>query len=276
MASRTIVTAPPVRAPQHSLLRSADTSRDGDTDWQRGLTYAPEQPGGYIARPYFCSDADAEIDRTTTVVAPVDYQPWELEVTDPCITTFGYDAAARADRLARQADAIESYAIARELWTGELAAASGDPNPSFARSTPTVVGGGGPVSARRALGLLEQAVGDALKGGQAMIHVSREARPQMIELIKQGNLLLTNVDNLIVADAGYPGTPPEGTAAAANVAWIYATGLVVVRRTPFRALDDTANQVIDTATNSVITRGSKMVAATFDPAVLFACPINLT
>jgi len=275
------VTPPPAAAPPHSLIRAALTNRDGDADgnWVRGLAYVPETCGGYRA----ISDCTAEeVDHGAggDVPAQVDYRPWDLQVQDPCATTFGYSEEVVTDRLRRAADAIESYAIARELWEGELAqaeaAASGnDPNLYLAQD-PTVIGSSA-VSPRRGLGLLQQHAGDAFHGQQVFLHIAREALPMFgPDLIKVGNLLYTNLDNVVVADAGYTGTPPDGTSAAANVSWIYATGPVVVRRTPL--VVDSANEaeIIDTRLNTLRRTAGKRVAATFDTCAYFAVPVTLS
>jgi hypothetical protein len=272
-----IVTPPLAAPPPHSLLRAADTTRDADPDWERGLTYAPEAAGGYRALSG-CTAQTVDYGAGGPPPAPVLYQPWELEVEDPCSTTFGYTVQTITDRLRRAMDAVESYGIARELWTGDLTAADAaaggpDPNPSL-DGGPTILGAG-PVAPKRGLGMLEAAVGDVLHGQQATLHVGREARPFFPELVKVGNLLFTNIDNLVVADAGYPGTPPQGTAGADGVAWIYATGPVVVRRSPIFLGPDAPAQTVDTSTNTVRRTASKVVAATFDPATLFAVPITL-
>jgi hypothetical protein len=181
-----IVPAPPLTAPPHSLVRAADTTRDADPDWQKGLQYAPEEPGGYVARASWCADAAADdVDHLRGVPDTVDYEPWEAEFWDPCELTVGYRAEEVTARLRRIADATESYAIARELWTGELAPPFGLPNASLANG-PTVVSAGTAVSPKRGLGLLEEAVGDALMGQQAFIHCARAARPYLWELVKAG------------------------------------------------------------------------------------------
>jgi hypothetical protein len=276
------VPAPPAGIPPHSLLRAAVTNRDGDADgeWVRGLQYVPETCGGYRA----ISDCTAEeLDQgaAASVSDAVVYRPWDLQVQDPCPTTFGYVEAEVSARLRRAADAIESYAIARELWTGELseqeAAALGEGgSPNLYLAKDPVVLGAGPVSPKRGLGMLEAAAGDAFHGQQVFLHVGRESQPHLPDLAKVGQLLYTRLDNVVVADAGYPGTPPEGTAAAANVAWLYATGPVVVRRTPL--VLDSANdaEVIDVRTNTLRRTGSKRVAATFDTCAYFAVPITLS
>jgi hypothetical protein len=270
-----VVDPPPLTAPPHSLLRAADTTRDADPDWEKGLQYVPEAPGGYVARASWCSDAAAaDVEHLTTVPDTVDYEPWEAEFRDPCELTVGYRAEEVTARLRRVADASESFVIARELWTGEVARAFGLPN-AYLANGPTVVSAG-PVSPKRGIGLLEAAVGEALMGQQATFHVSRAARPYFYELVKVGNLLYTNLDNLIVADAGYPGTPPDGEAAADGVAWIYATGQVVIRRSPLMMFASADAEVVDPANNRRYRRASKLVAATCDPAVLFAVPVTLS
>jgi hypothetical protein len=60
------------------------------------------------------------------------------------------------------------------------------------------------------------------------------------------------------------------------VAWIYATGPVVVRRSELMMFAARDAEVIDTETNRRYRRASKVVAATFDPAVLFAVPVTLS
>ncbi len=275
------VPPPPAAAPPHSLIRAALTNRDGDADgeWVRGLAYVPETCGGYRA----ISDCTAEeVDHGAGGAVPeqVDYRPWDLQVEDPCGSVFGYSEDVVTARLRRAADAIESFAIARELAAGDLsqaeAAATGGDGNLYLAKDPTVIGSG-PVSPRRGLGLLQQAIGEAFHGQQAFLHIARAAVPMFgADLVKVGQLLYTNLDNVVVADAGYTGQPPDGTTAAANVSWLYATGPVVVRRTPL--VVDPANeaQVIDTRTNTIRRTAAKRVAATFDTCAYFAVPITLS
>lgn len=273
----TRVIAPMASVPPHSLVRSAVTNRDTETDWQRGLTYAPESTGGYRALSGCSANS---IDHTRDAAALIDYMPWELQVEDPCHTTFGYSRQEVTDRLARAIATVESFAIARELWEGELVKADvaevpdGDMAGNLYLAKGPTVRAGGAVSAKVAVGWLEQAVGEALFGQQAFIHISRDALPTVAELIKVGNLLYTRVDNVVVADAGYRGTPPDGTAPAAGVSWAYATGPVVVRRSQ-TFNDGREAETTDPTTNTITRRASKVVAATFDSTALFAVPITL-
>lgn len=269
-----IVPSPPALPPPHSLVRAADTTHDGDPNWQKGLQYLPEAPGGYRAAAFCTTD---EVDHARDLPVAVDYEPFEVRFLDPCETTFGYREQEVTDRLRRVADATESYAIARELWTGELAKAASNPN-GYLGKAPTVLAGGAPQSPRRALGLLEEAVGDALMGQQAFIHASRATLPSLdLHLTKVGNLLFTKIDNAFVADAGYVGGhAPDGETDATDVAWLYATGPVVVRRSELTFYAAADAEVIDTTNNTRVRTASKLVAATFDPAVLFAVPVTLS
>jgi hypothetical protein len=275
------VIAPPARVPQHSLLRAALTGPqyDDEPDWARGLSYAPETCGGYRAISD-CTAEEVDYGAGPGVAAFVDYRPWDLQVEDPCASTFGYAEQVVTDRLRRAADAIESFAIARELWTGDLTRAEVTANPDletnlYLTKDPTVLGAG-PVSPRRGLGMLEQAAGEAFHGQQIYLHISREARPFFPELVKVGQLIYTNLDNVVVADAGYPGTAPDGVAAVDNVAWIYATGPVVARRTPLVLDPAELAQAVDVRTNTIRRTAAKRVAATFDTCAYFAAPITLS
>lgn len=287
----TRVAAPRATVPVHSLIRAAVTTLDGEPEWERGLTYAPESPGGYRA---FSACTDAEYEDPGAGATPVvEYRPWDLQVIHPCHSTFGLDEVEREEELARAMDAVESYAVARELWNGDLtreALVAGDvqaANLSLVGTTaeqagedgeaagPTVLGGGGAVAPKLAVALIEEAVGNALRGQQAYLHASRLLQPFLPDLTREGNLLTTRVGNLVVADAGYPNTAPGGAVAAAGVAWLYGTGPVVVRRSPVERLG-IGEGALDTATNTLDLRSTRVVAATFDRAAHFAVPVDLT
>ena len=273
------VSPPPAVVPLHSLVRSANTGLDGEEGWERGLAYLPEAVGGYAALPG-CSAAS--INQEIDLPPVVEYVPWELQVEEPCHTTFAYDEAAVTARLERVTNAIESYAIARELMTGELAraddTAGGDMGVNVYLAKDPEVVAAAPVSPARAIGLLEEAAGDALHGQQATIHVPRVARPYLWSTgtQQQGYLFLTSIGSLLISDAGYVNTAPGGAAPADGVGWIYATGPTVVRRSPLTMYATEPGQTVDPRTNSITRRANKRVAAHFDTRALFACPVTLS
>ncbi len=274
----TRVAAPRLTVPTHSLIRAAVTTLDGESGWERGLTYAPESPGGYRA---FSACTDEEYEDLGDGPTPVvDYRPWDLQVLHPCHSTFGLVATERDAELTRAIDATESYAIARELWAGDLtraAYAAGDVDAANLSLVdgPTVLADGAPQRPKMALALLEEAAGHALRGGQVYLHADRLLQPFVPDTTRDGNLLTTKLGNLLVADAGYPGTPPVGVGAAPNVRWLYATGQVVVRRGPIDRIG-IGEGALDTATNTLNLRATRVVAATFDRSVHFAVAVDLT
>lgn len=275
---RTVVAAPRATVPVHSLIRAAVTNLDNEPGWERGLTYAPETPGGYRAWTRCSQETyeDGLVDGPTPIV---DYEPYELQFQHPCHSTFAYNRQQRAEVLGRAVDATESFAIARELWTGTLTRAAHDAGDTAQANLslvdgPEVLNGGTPVKVHRALGMIEQAAGEALRGQQAYVHLSRETLALFGYLQASGSLITSYSGNLLVADAGYPGTAPVGEADADGIAWIYGTGQVVVRRTPlFAAGPD--EELIDAATNTLTLYGSKVVAGTFDLAAHFAVAVDL-
>lgn len=274
----TVVAAPQPAPPFHSLIRAAVTNLDGEAGWERGLTYAPETLGGYnVLAACSAETVEHPLDNPPAIV---DYEPWLLQVEHPCRSMLGYDGPAIDAELRRALDATESFAIARELWLGEGTRAvetAGDRDRRNLTLTdgPEVLNAGAAVSPTRAVGLIEQRIGELLRGGRAMLHTSREVLPSLPHVTREGNLLTTRVGNLVVADAGYPGTPPDGEAPADGVGWLYGTGMVVVRRGAVRA-DGPEAEVVDLSTNTPLRRIDRPVAATFDKAAHVAVAVTLS
>jgi hypothetical protein len=279
-----VVPAPRAEAPRVGLVVSADPPPAGDDDrWTEGLAYEPETCVGFTTVAACTADDMGDPDART--VGNVDYVPFVVLVEDACTTLSG-DRGVR-DRLRRQLDQVTSYAIAAELWTGTVAQAESYPNlyltaPDTAAAPFDVV----TASAQPmhiALGLLEQALGDCLHGQRGMIHVPRLALPDASRLTafrRSGSVLLTDVDNIVVPDAGYPvgsGAEPDGQAAAtATQAWIFATGMVTVRQTAPTVVPDLDSQAVRTRDNRRIYRAWRTVAATFDPCCRLAALVDLT
>lgn len=275
------VAAQPAAPPSVGLIQSARTTLDAEAGWERGLVYAPESCGGYIG---FSDCSASSVDQRRDRPGLVGYQPWTLFVEEEC-STLGYEQAAADARLRRQLAAVESYAIARELLLGELtraevaAGAYEQPNPYLTdpgRLT-DLTPGGGPTSTRRALGLLEEALGHALTGQVAYIHAPAAASQHMLTagVRVNGNLRQTFRDNQVVIEAGYAAAAPGGGLAAAGEAWLYGTGLTVVRRGPVFADTEDLGQLIDRGSNRVAYRVGRRVAAHYDPCAQFAVHVAL-
>lgn len=215
----TEVTPAPAAPPTTGLVASA--LRPTDTGWEAGLAWRPERcithqgfsPCGTI------TGVPAEPDSGVVYFAPPGFR-----VRDVCTTL---DGERNADRVRRQAEAITSYVVANELWTGTLteadpATVSGSPyiNPYLADGNATDVTT--PAELGLAVATLEQAAKAAALGQQVFIHVPISVLP-LIEategLRRVGNILYTASDSVVVADAGYPGigAPVAGTAEVQTV-----------------------------------------------------------
>lgn len=212
------VQAVPAAPPTTGLVASAQ--RPNDTGWEAGLSWRPER----------CVTHQGFTPCDTLAGAPatpddgiVYYAPPGFRVRDVCTTLSG---DRDADRVRRQADAITSAVIARELWEGALTVAEpatidGSPyvNAYLANGDATDVT---PVATDLAgmVGELEAAAMDAADGQQVFIHMPAQfTLPLGAVLRRVGNLIYTPNDNVVVADAGYTGlgAPVAGTSEVQTV-----------------------------------------------------------
>jgi hypothetical protein len=228
--------ARPVQGPG-GLLAAADTPTARITRTFAGVGFRAGACTGW--RVYDPCGEGGEIDHSAAVEGEtVEGQPFPIQVEDDCPSTFGpatveERVTAARERLTR----IESAAIAREFWTGELADAAGwADNARLAADTDVTVvaGGSAAVSITAGLAELDQALADAAAGAPGALHMTRQALVWVAKVgpapRREGNLLLTLTDHRVIADAGYPGTAPDGSTPAAGEAWIYATARPTVWR----------------------------------------------
>lgn len=210
------VDGPPARSPGPNLLNSVLRPNDG-ARWQLGLAWRPEtcvNVQGFMP----CDLTSLPADEVTN--GPEYYEPPAYRVWDECTTLSTGVSGLDVARLRRQADAVASFEIAHELWTGELNPA----NAHLADGTATVVTTTGDFMAR--LRQLEQAAKTAAKGQQVVLHVPISQLPPPSDLRRVGDTLYTDLDSIVVADAGYPGTGPvsAGTSEVQTVTVTNATG----------------------------------------------------
>jgi hypothetical protein len=261
--------APPATS---GLVRSAITPNDGER-WENGMAWRPERcPSARAFDPCGPDFEDPPVGAGDGGL--VYYRPTAFRVEDRCSTRSpGDDGRAR-----RQALAISSYMVARELLTG----AQSDANPY---ETPDSGGVADQVNARLAspdattivgtfdplagIGVLEEAARDVSLGQDVFIHVPLSIVP-LIDgaLRREGQLLFTKTGAAVVADAGYSNLGPDGNPAVGGV-WAYATGPVQVRLG-----EVVTGQWIDHRENTVINYADRLFAATFDPCNLHALTIT--
>lgn len=160
--------------------------------------------------------------------------------------------------------------IERGLYTGASGGAA-----LAAAGTATLAAS--PVAPWVGIGLLEGWIADTV-GAQGVIHAPRLAVASLTHnqlTDTAGPRLLTrDLDTPIAAGAGYLNTAPGGAAAAAGVAWLYATGPVLVNRseTLLRVTPDGAKA--DLVHGSATAYATEVVSVGFEAGVV-AVPITL-
>lgn len=264
------------RPPTTGLVASAPPAPDEGDRWTTGVAWVPERCGADYQLVAWCS-SDNPDDYPEPRTSGAYYRPVGARMADQCSTLGGM---LDTERLRRIAEATTPFVIARELWDGAKGqddswTAQGVTygNAYLASTDATVVGSGG-AALLRGLAALEQSTMEATRGQQVMIHLPIVLNGGLAEYVRRvGNLLLTRQDNIVVIDAGYPGTGPNGETVGAT-AWAYATPPVQVRTSELQIIT-APGQTVDRATNTVTAWAERVFAAYFDPCAHFAVEITI-
>jgi hypothetical protein len=200
-----------------------------------------------------------------------------VRFADQCTTLGG---VLDDERLRRIAEATTPFVIARELWDGVLSQTDSwtiqgqtHTNAYLASPSATTVTSSATVL-RDSLAALEQAAVEAAQGQRIMLHLPTMVTGSLTEYVRRvGQDLVTRQDNLVVVDAGYPGTGPNGEDVGAT-AWAYATSMVQVRQSDLEIIT-APGQTVDRATNTVTAWAERVFAASYDPCVHFAIEITI-
>lgn len=175
--------------------------------------------------------------------------------------SIGYDNAHGEAEIQRVYLANESIAVEKALMAQRFVENADDADLWAAAEdvTPTP---GTAVGLEYGLALLE-GHGALNYAGQVTIHVSPTVASLLLSenAIKvEGNTLLTKLGNKVAAGAGYEdNTGPDGEAADPGDYWMYATGEVVVARSPLQV-----NSEMDRSTNEMFTLVERIYVATVD------------
>lgn len=251
----------PAKAQLTGTLLTAALSGSGTTRWESGISWRPER--------CFTAAGFAPCDPTPDQpafepVGPIQTYPVGFRVRDVCTTLGGELDGAR---VLRQVEAATSFHVARELWTGALSTANPVDtyvNPFLADDPTVVASTASGVLAR--LGVLEQAAMEDSYGQQVFLHVPAHVILPIANMLeRRGDVLHTALGNVVVADAGYPGSGPADT----GTEWAYSTGPVTVHLSPVD-VQSNPGQTIDRSINRQEIWGMRLHAAAFDPCTIFA------
>lgn len=276
LGPRTPVAPPFARPPVVGLLPTV-RALTGETErWEAGFAFNPEQCGE-SGRANPCGSTAREIADNPPVIEVEPFYVWAGDRCSPFDQTR--DRQARA---LRQLAASESFQLAEELWQGTLAQSETDPNGhpwpnAYLTSEASDVLSASPMSALDALACLEQGLGSCARGARGAIHAPRQVVTAWDNggmLRREGALILTIVDTLVIADAGYDGSGPYGPATDGHI-WAYATGLPIVRLGPVDQQPKTERESIDIALNTIEYWAQREAAVTWDGCCHLAVEMNL-
>ena len=275
MAQRQPISSPRRRAAALSLVSSSPGPAEGETErWENGYRFQPNAlTGGGVADP---CDAEAEFVPPTRP-ATEEFEPFIVWTGDRC-SAFGFTAANYEERAREMLEEQESYFIARELWKGTQAQASSWPNLFLADESSDTLSNG-PTAVVSAIACLEQALAECGRGSRGMIHVTPQLAAHLAALgnslvRREGGMLLTLQDTIVVADAGYDGSGPDGTAAG-DSQWAYATGMVTVRRSEPVNIPGSLSEALDRSDNTVAFLAQRLASASWDGQCHFAAEVDL-
>ena len=251
--------------------------------WVGGYRFLPEQQCSVGTTRDACTDTQLTVPTLGSSTDWIVGIPTIVENGDSC-SAFGFEAHDYQGRATRALTGSESKQIASEFWTGTVARAESWDNQYLQAGYDTSSGlvhwlnSGGAVSPGAALALIEEGIASHSNGAPAAIHCTRQMGSALSEL---GNtfrsvdgLIYTYMGNVIIPDAGYPGTGPSGEAVGATQ-WIFATGLPVVRRSPIEIYPEFFHEALDRTVNTVTFRALRFMSVSVPPCPLVACSVTL-
>lgn len=279
--SRQAIAAVPATPPRYGLLVAANVVVDEER-WQAGIEWAPENcaGGGAIGVDCFGSTPDMPVPDENPGIASAD--PFVVWGADKC-STIGWQARDYEGRARRMLEATQSFSVAREFWDGAITLADSLINtPLTDAAADTVTAAAGPVGIVEALGLLDGALGECGKGRRGMIHMTTQAfvharAAYAVELA--GQVWITPNGTVVVADAGYTGSGPNGEDPGATQ-WMYATSMVQVRLSPVDIIPGSLGEAramreaMDNA-NTVRIRAQRLALVQWDQCCHLAAQVDI-
>lgn len=246
---RQIVDGPSFTALPFGLWDAVQKPTADGTHWQNGITWVDQcATGGTVMEeciavtgtggsPSAQASLIGNVIQTNrgatsfTVYAEFDCSPVGLTNAE----TVATDALAK----------VEQYQVEAAFWTGVAGKSGTVPTttvfPHLAANTAlsdsagillqpaaSTAATGTTLDVADGLGRLEAALDDCYHGA-GIIHVAREAAATLFAwnlLEVRGEALFTKSGHQVVIGAGYTGSGPDGSAAAAGTSWMYATGAV--------------------------------------------------
>jgi hypothetical protein len=261
------VEAPALVANPINLVRSSRIPADTTGGrWVNGFAYTPEGIG-LLGVADACSPEFQEMLHADPFTS--DWFPYVLTAEVRC-STFGYSQNDYKGRATRLLEAATPKLLEWEFWGGPLSQAAGLEN-SFLTEVATSHAS---TAIPEAFGWLENLLGDCGYGGRGMIHCPPAVVPYIGQFVRrEGNLLLTLRDTIVVPGSGYARYAAQpGVGAPVKPSFdIIATGVTDVRLGDITVEDDVA---IDRATNTVVIKAQRYACVSWDELCEFKVTVT--
>lgn len=283
-----VVVAPAIEPSDYGLFSVAKPEATTLADEDRWIrTFAQEWDTSiYSAKNWDDTDTtSATVASDATPTRFTQIKPFFIEVEEQ-ISTFGYTALDRFERISRQIIGITQKAVEQELWDGAVREGESHDNIALSSSTATILNSGTALSPARALALLDFTIGATSPcGEQGVIHVTRDvlsllASSYMQYHAKDGRLE-TLTGTPIIVGSGYSGTGPTGATGAAATStnkWMYGTGLVRAYAGKVDVVNDSNGQAYDVSgnQNDMKLKAIRPAAVYFDTTIHLSVRVDLT
>jgi hypothetical protein len=283
-----VVVAPAIEPADYGLFsvaKPAPTTLPDEDRWIR--TFAQEWDTSiYSAKNWDDTDTtSASIASDATPTRFTQIKPFFIEVEEQ-ISTFGYTALDRFDRISRQIKGITQKAVEQELWDGAVREGESHDNLALSASTATILNSGTALSVARALALLDFKIGSTSPcGEQGVIHMTRDiagllAASYMLFHREDGRIETISGTPVIIG-SGYSGTGPTGATGATATdgnKWMYGTGTVEVYVGKVDVVNDSNGQAYDVSgnQNDMKLKAIRPAAVYFDTTIHLAVRVDLT
>lgn len=269
--ARTYVQPPIVTPAPYGLLSAVELRPDGESFWRLGTTWQDTCPqGGSTIEPCYTSapavtgtsfSKSANATRTNWGATP-----FTIYAEVDCSAPAFWDDKEAYVRTAFER--VEQWQLERIFWTGTVDGVANAALPHLAATSAVTEQGlgyvttlqlaatqvtGTAISAPMALGAVESALANCLRGVQGIIHISNDIASVLAEanlLVRDGPRLRTWNGNLVVVGNGYPRSGPDGSDPGLGYGWMFGTGPIFAYRSDIHVLLEN-NSALNRTDNTV-------------------------
>jgi hypothetical protein len=270
--------APTVTPVPYGLLSVAEQATDlGDAHWRNGVQIQPDSCGPAQVTDARClSSGHTKVPTGSLPTRAAD--PFAVYSYIAC-APIGYGDFAEVQTRARNALLLnEGPRVEHTFWTGGVDAVSphlaanaaitegvaGSTEVVTLQTAATVIATGVPY--QEAMGLLEGALASCY-GGLGVIHAPRWTLDRFklnTGVDRDGSRFRAGGGTPVAFGAGYPGTGPNGAAAAVGHAWLYATGAVRYWRSDVEFTAGSWAEAIERSVNDTVPIAERVYVIDWD------------